>query len=311
MSSIFEAPASRSRGPLLKIAGAFAAGIIVAAAMMRVHAELPVSKPMASAPQARPAQVQQTAAKSAEASSPAAPAVAPKVAETREASAKPAEALPCEQRTWPYVDGACAEADTNTGQSTRPVRVISTDKTAPATTTAATPPQDAEPQPTAVPPPAQIAAGDVTAAAPVQAPAPMPAVAPAQAVSGAVAAEPSPPRPSPVVRDVAKSAASRDASTAAGERAAAKTAKRDTKRSKPAENTVRSARSSSPLQRADAMRERNEADGFSVVQSRVLPDGRRVTVYRKFDDDNPPTGRAYRPRSIFPAVFGGNDDDDD
>ena len=55
MSSIFEAPASRSTGSVLKIAAAFAAGIVVAAATMRVSAELPAPKPTASAPAQRAA----------------------------------------------------------------------------------------------------------------------------------------------------------------------------------------------------------------------------------------------------------------
>jgi hypothetical protein len=56
---------------------------------------------------------------------------------------------------------------------------------------------------------------------------------------------------------------------------------------------------------------RNERDGFSLVRSRVLPDGRRITVYRKYDDNSGRVPeRRPAPQSIFGLPFGGSDDDD-
>jgi hypothetical protein len=58
--------------------------------------------------------------------------------------------------------------------------------------------------------------------------------------------------------------------------------------------------------RAEA-EDRNEADGFSLVRRHVLPDGRRVTVYRKYDNDGSAPRRPSS-RSPFGSLFGEPDD---
>lgn len=91
-------------------------------------------------------------------------------------TAEPAED-PCAGQTWPYIDGACADA--KAAQDTRQVRVISTDRAAP--TTLATPAPRIDPKPvrqTAAPAPA-----------PEPAQQPAPAAAPAKTEQPVTAAQ--------------------------------------------------------------------------------------------------------------------------
>lgn len=59
-------------------------------------------------------------------------------------------------------------------------------------------------------------------------------------------------------------------------------------------------------ERYDDLQARNESEGFSLVRSRVLPDGRRVSVYRRYDEA-PARVLAYvddyRPMPRFPFGF--------
>lgn len=86
------------------------------------------------------------------AQAPAAPAADP-----NEPIAKQADALNCAQQTWPYVNEKCREAN-GANQSTRPVRVIPTDRNAASTGVAAAP-DTAVPMPQPKP---QIAEQDST-----------------------------------------------------------------------------------------------------------------------------------------------------
>lgn len=82
-----------------------------------------------------------TSAPKVESASPAAiaqPAVAaPQVAAVQAPAAQPEPARSCKEQTWPYVDRSCAQQPANTNQPPRAVRVISTDRVAPATLHAA------------------------------------------------------------------------------------------------------------------------------------------------------------------------------
>jgi hypothetical protein len=57
---------------------------------------------------------------------------APAAADTNDVGSKQSADLNCERQTWPYVDHSCAGPDTN-AQARRSVRVIATDRSAPAT----------------------------------------------------------------------------------------------------------------------------------------------------------------------------------
>jgi len=58
-------------------------------------------------------------------------------------------------------------------------------------------------------------------------------------------------------------------------------------------------------ERVRSLHARNEAEGFNLVRSRVLPDGRRVTVYRRYDEP-PARMLAFEDtgRPLFRSPFG-------
>jgi hypothetical protein len=60
--------------------------------------------------------------------------------------------------------------------------------------------------------------------------------------------------------------------------------------------------------RSRELQEQNEAEGFSLVRSHRLPDGRHVTVYRRvLEDDDVGPAMAYsdtrRSRPLLPSPF--------
>ncbi|MFL6805839.1 MAG: hypothetical protein ACJ8FM_17810 [Xanthobacteraceae bacterium] len=185
---VFSAPAAPRR-PWLKIAAAFAAGVVFAAGI--VCSVLVITFLTAPHKAAQPQQAKlrtPTEAASNASSSPAvrreqpanvpAPHSSPQTTQTSatpeappvaaEASASnpdgaAAEAgdavsgqsadLSCERQTWPYVDHSCAGADAN-APARRSVRVITTDRSAPATVMTAAPPPPSRTTDGMAPPPA-------------------------------------------------------------------------------------------------------------------------------------------------------------
>jgi hypothetical protein len=116
-------PAAPTR-PWIRVAGSFAAGVGFAvgagcAALAIIHLAGPLKSAQPQQPKVRaPAEI-------ASSSAPAAPS-------ERSATDTDAADRSCARRTWPYVDQSCAGTEVN-AQATRSVRVIATDRGAPAT----------------------------------------------------------------------------------------------------------------------------------------------------------------------------------
>lgn len=278
------------RSSALKMAGAaFLAGAVLAGLALKLPGRS--GEPAtATAPAAATATAPQPAA------APASPAVAA-AAKPDAPTARPAQAVPCEQQAWPYVDKSCGTAKPRlaaTGPepaSGAPARVIAPEREAvpPAneTTTADTNSGEAAANPEPVTFPAtEPEAQRLARLARVPLPRPRPAglVPPAEAapaVPGVTVAAPRAPKRAPVV-----------AATDPDEEPDAVTA---VEPSKPALRESRHSRRASRraerrrLARAPAelLQEQNEADGFQLVQQRMLPDGRRISVYRRYEEPPP------------------------
>jgi hypothetical protein len=305
MSSMFEAPPQR-RSSWLKVVTAFVAGAVVALAIGQVPTILYGSGQPAASARVPAANVPPSVGAASTASKPAvvgpskavgdAPENTPApAAEARSAPAQAATAAAAAEGgvkscTWPYVDQRCAEADTNSGQATQSVRVIPTDRSAPPTAAATIAPSE----------PTQT--GGVAAAAPAAtAPADPTAVAaqPVPPIVPQAAAERGPTEPNSGVR---KPARSKDAK-------ATGTGKREARRAKSSEQQSRAVRSRT-LDSDDAATEFADS---ALIRTHILPDGRRVSVYRELnarDDGRPVARRDYRVRRV-PAPRPYEDDDDE
>jgi hypothetical protein len=307
----------------------------------------PTTTPDAAA-SAKPNKLAESAAASRPASEPTRPAEpSPTVRVESQTTDAAKQATAC-NRQWPYLEKDCREPDTNSGERQKSIRVIGVDQTAPSTVVAESKPQ-AEPQPVqptaaagnttaAAVPPAPTAAptgndstgatghsGTPTTTA-LAAPEPPKSGEPsAQSIpANALPAPEQAPVPARDPRTKAKADTSRPAkprAVARRERTRPDTAQRGATASETVEREVTtsdrvSSRKAERLERRNAqprrddVEERNEADGFSLVRSHTLPDGRRVTVYRKYDSEAFSERRpAYR-RSFGPAYEGMDDPDD-
>jgi hypothetical protein len=167
---VFSAPAAPSQS-WLKIAAAFAAGVAFAGGaacavlvttfltaphkaaqpeQSKLRAPADVALNVSPSPAARGEQPVNTPASSPQTQTSAPPEAPPAAAEASasstgraaaeagDAASKQAADLNCERQTWPYVDHGCGGFDTN-AQAKRSVRVITTDRSAPATVTTAAP----------------------------------------------------------------------------------------------------------------------------------------------------------------------------
>jgi hypothetical protein len=314
MSSVFEAPPSRRPRILMPIAAAFIAGGVVAAAANRIPTVLFGSPPANVSPHpkaagdgpraaARPwdsskstiasSTLVEDRAKPVPAQRPEAIAQTP----TPPPSAAPVEAAKpigepaCEQRSWPYNNQNCSEPDVNSGQAVPAVRVIPTDKNAPATIpgppTTATTAASAEPK----------ASGGAAAAAPHAAIQPPVNSLPASQPPAADSTD----RPTVAMPN----SAPKEAKASPG-------GKRRAKETKPSERQRQTTQGVQDRNRGP--NQRDETTGSVIVRSYVLPDGRQVSVYRTLNGrgDAFPADRGdpYRLRSV-PAPSSGEDDDDD
>jgi hypothetical protein len=191
------------------------------------------------------------------------------------------------------------------------VRVIPTDKAAssPVVTAAL----QVEPQPANIAPASQP---QQAATAPTPQPSAETSFARPSAIGAARVDTPAPPRATavpterPAATNIPRGTVNRAAAKEANAIAAA--AKRDAKRTKPEDKSVRAVRIRDPQDQDKALEQRNAPEGFAVVRSHTLPDGRRVTVYREVRGDDGLRARedGARPRRV-PAPFSGSDDDDD
>ena len=272
------------------------------------------------------------------------PAETAKPADPAQAATK--QATDCGRGQWPYLDAKCAEGDANTGERQKSIRVIGVDQTAPASVVAEPKPQPRPVAPTVsaaknesavvpAPPPSApvIASKDVAAPSAQTGLALSAAATPAQPL----AAELTPSAPPPVVdvvrvpapdpRMKAKTEADTPANAARAPREKVRreapereviperVTKQKPEREEVAERPARRGDADRSARRDDADRQtrradvedRNEAEGFSIVRRHVLPDGRRVTVYRRYDNDNDNDGFAPRTpsnRAPFGGLFG-------
>ena len=327
MSSIFEAPASKPTGSGLKIAIAFGAGVAVTAVVTQLLpadffiAARTFAKAPAQLASATPAKstTEPPAAKTETAPPPetSAPAVTT-------ASVAPSVDDPCDRRAWPYTDKNCAEADTNTGAAPAPVRVIPTDKSAATVAAAPTPgetkfvaPENSDntelkPARAAVPLPPRKT---TVAVAPDDAAAPPPPRKTTVAVAPDDAATPPPPSKETTGRAKPANTATTTTRTTRQKPEARDGTRNGTRevaranRQEP-EAGLSEARTSSTNRRAvdpdEVDEERHESQGFSVVRRGTLPDGRRVTVYRKVEGDDGVVseGENYRVRRVLVSPFG-------
>jgi hypothetical protein len=304
MSSIFEAPPPR-RSSWLKVVTAFVAGAGVALAISQVPTILYGSAQPTASARVPAANVRQPVGAASNASKPAVAEPSKAVAGARENTSAPAaEARPAPAQigttpdaaeaegkscTWPYVDQRCAEADTNSGQATQSVRVIPTDRSAPPTVAATI--ASSEPKRIgSVAAPASAAAADATAAA-----------APPVQSSVLQAAE----RASTENSGAREPARSKDAK-------ATGTGKREVRRAKSAEQQSRTARSRTLDERSDDPA--TEFADSTLVRTHILPDGRRVSVYRELnarDDARTVARRDYRMRRVpLPRSYNEDEDED-
>jgi len=209
------------------------------------------------------------------------------------AAAAPSEQAGCQQGNWPYVDRGCADADTNSGQATKSMRVISTDRTAPSGIVTTTVPQEV----------ATDAAVAHAAAEPQIDAVPLPKPKPEQIVREKVATPREPASSAEVVRSDGESPAAMPAAPEHKRKEVklASPARGDAKRSRHAERTVETARSTaSEMDPEDVDPE--DDDGFTPVRAYRLPDGRRVTIYRKYEEeraDRVLRGDTYTVRRVY------------
>lgn len=308
MSSIFEAPPPR-RSSWLKVVTAFVAGAVVALAISQAPTILYGSAQPAASARVPAANVPPPVGAASIASKPAIAEPPKAVGDARENTPAPAvEARPAPAQvatapaaaegggkscTWPYVDQRCAEADTNSGQATQLVRVIPTDRSAPPTVAAT------------IAPPEPKQTGGVAAAAPASAAAADPTAVAAQPVPPSVpqaAAERGPAEPNSGVREPARS---RDAK-------AIGSGKREARRAKTSEQQSRTVRSRTLDERSDDAA--TEFADSTLIRTPILPDGRRVSVYRELnarDDGRAVARRDYRVRRVpLPRSYDEDEDED-
>jgi hypothetical protein len=226
------------------------------------------------------------------AQAPAAPAADP-----NQQIAKQADELNCAQQTWPYVDDKCREANGSANQSTRPVRVIPSDRSAPSSVTTAAPTEATVPMPPAKPrvadtpsstPPAPRVATEApratTGAAPAAETPREPArreqaEAPVRAAPAPVAAP-----PSRETTGVATTETVQDTPTAT-RKSSERRQRRDASRRERGNETVGESRRSREATRTRGRSADDEDDVDMVVRERRLPDGRRVIIQRRVADD--------------------------
>jgi hypothetical protein len=301
MSSKFEAPPPRRRGTWLKVVVAFAAGAVVALAVSHVPtilyggAQPTASSRVGTATMRQPSDASKAAVNeppkplAARESAPARPAEALPAA--TEAATPPAAAEGAEDKscTWPYVDQRCAEADTNSGRSTHPVRVIPTDRGAPSTLTAA-PAAPSESKPT----------GSVASSSPTPATPAVPAAAAAAPAQPSASTRGIEPRPN-VAPDVRRREPTRSKAVKS-----IGAAKKEAWRSKGLDQPSRTTRPRVFDVPDDDATTDPEVTGSVIVRRYALPDGRRVTVYRQGRDEG-----YSAPRSPRRAPWVEDDDDDD
>jgi hypothetical protein len=303
MSSKFEAPPSQRRGTGLKVVVAFAAGAVVALAVSQVPTILYGGAQPTASSRVQPATVRQPSGASKSAVSQPSQAVADArentatpAAETRPAATQaanpPAAAEGAEDKScsWPYVDQRCAEADTNSGRSTQPVRVIPTDRGAPSTLTSA-PAAPSESKQIG-----SIASSSPTPATPAAPP--VAAAAPAQPSASTRGIEPPPPNVAPDVRRREPTRSKTVKSIGA--------AKKEARRSKASDQPSRTTRARAFDVPIDDATTDPDVTGSVIVRRYALPDGRRVTVYRQGRDEG-----YLAPRIPRRAPWVEDDDDDD
>jgi hypothetical protein len=267
------------------------------------------------------------------------PAETAKPADPVQAATK--QATDCGPGQWPYLDAKCAEGDANAGERQKSIRVIGVDQTAPASIVAESKPQPAPTVSTAKNESAGAApipsAPALTLSNDVAAPSVQAAVALSAAAAAAqpLAAELTPSAPPPVVevvripapdpRTQAKTEADTPAKAARAprEKVRRETTEREAipervtkqkpERDEVAERPARRGDADRSARRDDAdkqprradIEDRNEAEGFSIVRRHMLPDGRRVTVYRRYDNDNDGyVPRTPSNRAPFDGLFG-------
>jgi hypothetical protein len=331
MSSIFEAPSSRQRGSWLMVVPAFMAGAIVTFAV----SQLPVilygtpqptvssrtpppgdRQPLGArsdAPKAvvtEPSKMLPDAGEKAPASAAEEGSIQTKAA-TAPAPDGGAEGKGC---TWPYVDQRCAESDSNSGQAaseqlTRSVRVISTDRSAPATLETTGPSTTTVSKPSASPESKQT--GTVPAVGGTPTPPTASAAAPARPAPKVATERPSGSQrgaqPGPNAEGRAREPARSRETKQSG------SGQREARRARPSEQQSRTARVRNEDERYDDAARRSEFSDPTVVRTHVLPDGRRVTIYRELNPhDEARTvarGETYRIRRV--PLLPSYDDDDD
>jgi hypothetical protein len=226
--------------------------------------------------------------------------------------AKQADKLNCARQAWPYVDRKCRDDNANADSTTRPVRIIPTDRKAVVT---------AEPSATVPLPPPSPRAVARSNAAPAASEAPgesrsTTGSAPAQAEAPDRTAPVTTARPETTGHDAGGSPreSAREAPGAtknADRRQRRKVSRRErghdaaieSRRS--SEDTERSSREDAAGVREETRTARNRPDDDRVVREHRLPDGRRVIILRRTDDDEGPTRQVIRRRTA------GRDDADE
>ena len=213
-------------------------------------------------------------------------------ASAAEADNNPADGLPCEQQTWPYLDGRCKEAAAASAMSAnRQVRVIGKESTAPAVVVTPLPPETAGPRRNAVTTPGTRAnqpSGDqmTLAAAPAE-------TKPEQANAGPASANVSMPRPAPEsIRPPAEQAVApqpafgnsattpeRSARRESPIRERASVAKTQKSEKQQKAEKQRFTRSQPPAEQEPQSVERRA--GIAESRAYQLPSGRRIVVFRQ------------------------------
>jgi hypothetical protein len=290
MSSNFEAPPSRPPRSWPKVVVAFAAGAVLAFVASHVPTILYGTQPSAFS-RAPATAIRQPAGPPPDRSKPIAaepsqaapdtrqearvPAIEPRPSQADAASIAATSNTEGKNCTWPYIDQRCAEADTNSGQATQSIRVITADRSAPAAVaTTAAPHAPPEPKP-----PGQVRAAAPSAAAPA---ARLPSAARATTTDSS-----GQPRASRREADKASHEANGRVRRKAGSKQARATEPkvtgtdwRETRRAGPWDPQLPRGRSRAFDERSgDGARMYDSADS-SPGRTYLLPDGRSVTVYR-------------------------------
>jgi len=230
---------------------------------------------------------------------PAAPAADPNQI------AKQADELNCAQQTWPYVDEKCREANGNANQSTRPVRVIPTDRSAPSSVTTAAPAEATVPMPPAKPrvadtptstPPAPRVATEAPRATTGAAPA---AEAPREPARREQAEAPVRPAPATVAAPPSRETTGHASTEAVQDTPPVTKSANERRQRRDASRRERGKEAGETRRSREATRTRNrsaedEDDVDMVVREHRLSDGRRVIIQRRPADDVADEGSARR-----------------